>query len=555
MTAPTLRELDGLKYDFSTSATARKIELLAELESSRLTSAPDVEQLHSLLKFSRAFPESRAILTVVERMLEGFENRADLRKHRRALADTGIAGTTLNFRFYWLTAIWLWHRCAPQLAIDWREWENREKLEELLHLLLPFTETPALDSVGYSSREWVDSLRCPDESDAEFVIRRFETLRVPVPMREKLYEDLDIPIILSPGPRTPAKGREKWEHAPVVFQEQAPDRRRPDLKKALKAEKFKVRHVDAREGRQLLDLANFCMVSRHRDLLVFLYGDPHDVRMIDFGDGLQFACFGAIPERRLMLESVYGLLTLMNGVPIGYVLCSAFFESAEVAYNVFDTYRGAGAAHVYSRVLAMIHQLFGVTSFGADPYQLGHDNAEGQESGAWWFYYKLGFRPHDRAILELVREEKAKLKAERGYRTPPGRLHDMAADYMFLQTGRRRNDVLGKIDIGNIGLAVSRYLAERFGAERERGLQTCADETAHLLGQRSWRKLPTGERIAWERWAPLVLALPGVETWSTSQKSALRDVIRAKGGPRESDFVRLFDRHKRLRAAIIELSS
>jgi len=556
MTAPALRELEGLRYDFSTTASARKLELLSDLERDKLPTADDVQRLHAALKFSRAFPESRGVLAVVERMLERFDTRADLRKHRRALADTGIAGTSLYFRFYWLTAIWLWRqRCGNQLSIDWKNWENKDKLEGLLHLLMPFSETPALDSIGYSSREWIDSLRSPDESDAAFLIRRFESLRVPTPVCEKLYEDLDIPMTLAPGPRTPTKTDEKWDAAPVVFQETPPDRSRPDLKAALQSETFRVRDVDAHEGRKLLDLANYCMVSRHRDLLIFLYGDPHDARMIDFGDGLQFACFGAVPERRLMLESVYGFLTLMNGIPIGYVLCSAFFESAEVAYNVFDTWRGAGAAHIYSRVLAMIHQLFGVTSFAADPYQLGHNNSEGQESGAWWFYYKLGFRPHDREILAMVREEKRKLKAQRGYRTPAGRLNDMAAEYMFLQTGHRRNDVLGKIDLGNIGLATSRLLAERFGGERERGLQTCADEAAKLLGQRAWRKLPPGERLAFERWAPLVMALPGIENWKSSERSALRRVVRAKGGRREADYVRLFDQHTRLRSALVELSS
>ena len=56
-----------------------------------------------------------------------------------------------------------------------------------------------------------------------------------------------------------------------------------------------------------------------------------------------------------MLECVYAFLTLKNGIPIGYVLTSALMESAEIAYNVFDTYRGAEAAHVYARVLAMVH--------------------------------------------------------------------------------------------------------------------------------------------------------------------------------------------------------
>ena len=51
------------------------------------------------------------------------------------------------------------------------------------------------------------------------------------------------------------------------------------------------------------------------------------------------------------------------------------------------------------------------------------------------------------------------------------------------------------------------------------------------------------------------MILPGVERWSRGEKTALIRVIRAKGGRRESDFVRLFDRHRRLRRAILKLAA
>ncbi|MHC4952979.1 MAG: hypothetical protein ACYTGZ_03755 [Planctomycetota bacterium] len=549
-----LRELEALKYDFSPTATTRKIDLFKSLGSGRLASADDVRELHGSLKFSRAYPENAEILGVVESILARFEDRKDLRRFRRELTDSGLAGTNLHFRFYWLTAIWLWHFCKNQLTIEWKEFENKEKLEGLLHLLLPFSESPALDAIGYTAREWLDTLRAPDETDAAFLIRRFDSLDVPTPMREKLYEDLDIPMVLTSGPGTPAKGREKWAASPVVFPKRPPDRKRPNLRRAIGQEKFDVRPVSPATGQKLIDLANFCMVSRHRDLLIFLNGDKQDVRMIDFGDGLQFACIGAVPDRRLMLESVYGFLTLMNGVPIGYVLCSAFYESTEVAYNVFDTFRGAGAAKIYGRVLGMIHGLFGARSFAVDPYQLGHNNDEGLDSGAWWFYYKLGFRPRDAGVKALVKKELAAIKANPRHRTQRSRLNDMASEYMYLQLGGARSDVLGEIDLGNIGLHVSAYLTRRFGSERERGIAVCAEEAARLLDVKTLRKLTPGERIAWERWAPLVLAIPGLRNWTPRQRRALRDVMLAKGGQRESDYVRLFDRHKRLRIALLQLA-
>ncbi len=553
-TSAALRELVDLKYDCSATAVLRKVELLRRLDRGRLRSADELHAFHEMVGYMRAFPENAAILELSERISREFDQRSDLARFRRALADTGIAGTVIQFRFYWLTAIFLARRWPEHLTIQWKEFENRSKLSEMLHLLLPFSETAALDSFDFEPGDWIERLKGPEETDASFLIDRFEALKVETQLREKLYEDLDVPILFEPGPDTPARSRERWPASRVVYRSAPPSSARPRLASAIPEVSFRVRKVDARSGRKLIDLANACMVPRHRDLLIFLNADPHDVRMIDFGDGLQLACMGAVPERRLLLEAVYGFLTLMNGVPIGYVLCSAFFNSAEVAYNVFETYRGVGAAETYCRILAVVNRLFGANSFAVDPYQLGHDNAEGQKSGAWWFYQKLGFRSHDAGIRALEREELARMKREPGYRSSPARVHDLAAQYMFLQLEGKRSDVLGKLSLGNIGLRVTDYLAARFGGDREGGLDVCEIEAATLLGLRSPKKLPRGERLAWRRWAPLVLAIPGLSRWTRGQKSALREVMRAKGGRSEADYVRLFDRHARLRSALLDLA-
>lgn len=553
-TSSLLNELQELKYDFEPSASARKVTLLEQLEKRRLRDAGELYALHETLCFMRAHPDDPAILGAVRRILASFDTRSDLRRQRHSLADSGIAGTVTDYRFYWLMAVLLAKRWPDFLSIVWSDFERKKELVEWLHLLLPFAETPSLDVLHLSPREWVELLKGPGETDAAFVIRRFAALRVPTSVREALYEHMDIPIRLSPGPTTPARGREHWADAPVVFRRKPPEFTRPNLREAVDGVRLRVRVADRRQARELIDLANACMVSRHRDLLIFLYADERDVRIIDCGDGLQFACIGALPAHRLVLEAVYGFLTLMNGVPTGYVLCSALFNSSEIAYNVFETFRGVGAAQTYAAVLSMVRRLFDADTFSIDPYQLGHNNEEGQRSGAWWFYYKLGFRPHDPGVRKLVRAELAKLKEDPGYRTPSGTLQRLSAEYMFLHFGKARRDVLGHLDLGNIGLHTNRYLAERFGAQREEGIATCIDETKALLNLGKGRRLSTDEKHAWERWAPLVLTLPAVHRWTPGERRALREVIRAKAAKRESRFVALIDQHKRLRKALLQLA-
>ena len=549
-----LERLERSRLEYGGDAGARKLGLLRALERVWFVRARDVLRLHEALCFLRAYPDDEQVLAQVERMLGVFSSRRDVRRHRAKLANTGIDGTPIRFRFFQPTASWLARGWPDHITIDWDAFENQEQLEQLLPLLVHPSETPALDELTFGIKKWLRRLKGPEETDAAFLIRRFDCLAASGLARETLYDRLDPPLVLASAPGTPSRTRAKYEPAPVVYQRRPIARARPRLKLDVLRPPQAVRVLDRREARRLIDLAREAMATRQRDLDAFSWASDDDVRMVECGDGLQFACIGQIPERRLLLESVYGYLTLRNGVPVGYVLSGALFGSAEVAYNVFETFRGAEAAVIFGRVLAMIRALFGADAFMIPPYQLGHENDEAIESGAWWFYQKLGFRPRDAKTLGLMRTELERMKRAPKHRSSSATLRRLARASVYLDLGQRREDVMGRLKLANIGLHAARHLATRFGADRERGARVCAEEAATLLGVRSLRRWSAGERQSWERWSPLVVILPGIARWSLGERRALAAVVRAKGGRRDSDFTLAFDRHRKLRRAIQKLA-
>lgn len=548
-----LRELESLKARFGDGSGARKAALLSTLAGLRLASAGEVLRLHEAACFLRAHPDDAPVLAAAERVLAGFAQRADLRRFRRDLADSGIAGTAIHYEFYAATARRLAAKHGPRLRIDWPAFADRRRLEARLPLLATYAETPGLDEVDLPLPKWLARLKGPGETDAGFLVRRCARLGRSTAEADALYDELAVPLVLEPGPDTPSRTtarfprpRSHWQSAPLR-------RERPDIRAVLRSRPA-VRAVSGREGAALVELARDAMITRSRDLDAFIHGDPRDVRLVDCGDGLEFAAIGVVPEHRLMLESVYGFLTLKNGVPIGYVLTSALCGSSEIAYNVFDTWRGGEAGHVYGQVLAMTRAVFGSTAFTIYPYQLGGEgNAEGIASGAWWFYQKLGFRPREPEVVALMESELARLRRHPARRSPPATLRQLAAVNMYWFAGRPRDDVMGLLPLERVGLAVTDYLAARFGADRERGERVCAAEAARLLGVRSWQRWPAAERLWWARWSPLVLNLPGLRRWTGAERAALVTVIRAKGGRRESAFVARFDAHRRLRSALLAL--
>lgn len=549
--AALLRKLESRMTTYGDDASLDKRELLERLEQISLRSADAVLRLHEVLCFLRAYPDDPALLDQVERMLGTFADRADLNRFRERLADTGVAGTEIRYEFFTQMAQRLARHWPDMLTINWEEFRQQDRLEGVLHLLALYCETPGLDEFSFPVREWIERMKSPDETDAAFLVRRIQALPLDSFQREYFYEDLALPMRLAPGPDTPARTRAKVPRRRIIYQTGPLRRGRPDLRQEVERPPLAVRAVSPRQGRELIHLACEAMVTRSRDLDVFAHGDPRDVRIVDCGDGLEFVTIGAVPERRLMFETVYGFLALKNGVPVGYVLNSALFSSVEVAYNIFDTYRGGEAAYMYGRVLATLRHLFKVDSFTIYPYQLGGEgNDEALQSGAWWFYQKLDFRPRERSVLRLMNGELRRMRSNPKHRSSIATLEKLAAVNVYLHLGQPRDDVIGILPLENVGLHITQYLARNHGSDRARAGQVCGRDAMRRVGLRSLAGFSPGEKLAWERWSPLLLVLPGLERWNAAQKRALVGVVRAKGGLRESEFALRFDAHPRLRAAI-----
>jgi hypothetical protein len=549
MTTATLRALERAKDRYGPGSAEAKLTLLARLERADLRSVRAVRRLHELLCFLRAYPDDARVLAQVERMLARFAARADLRRAREALADSGIAGTTIRYRFFWSTLRWLARRWPQQLVIDRSEPEVEDKLAAALPLLAGWAEAAALKQLDPTGFAALDRLRARGEGDAAFLARRIAAMPGDGFTREAFHDAIEPGYELKPGADTPARTRARHAAAPLAYQHGALHRARPDLREELGRPYRAVRTVTAREGEQLIELARGAMVTRSRDLDAFAYGNARDVRLVDDGGGRAFVLIGIIPERRQLLPATSGYLILHNGVPIGYGEAFVIGRAAVMTFNIFESFRGGEAAHTFARTLAMVRHAFGAESFSLDQYQLGKGNDEAIASGAWWFYYKLGFRPITAEARRLLRTERARMRARPAHRSSAATLRGLAESHMVFDFDRARP--LRLPPIAEAGLRVSDKLAALAAGERARALAQCGREAMRLTGLRSLHGFSAGERLAWQRWSPVVVfALPGLMRWSPAERRALARVIRAKGGRDESEFLARYAAHPKLEKAL-----
>ena len=157
---------------------------------------------------------------------------------------------------------------------------------------------------------------------------------------------------------------------------------------------------------------------------------------------------GITPARRAALPSTYTGLTLKNGVPIGYVQVELLGCHGALSFNTFETFRLSPRLRGFLRAFsAAARYLFGCTVFSVEPYQLGQGNEEGIESGAWWFYQRLGFRPSTAAARRIAAREIARRAAKPRYRSSAATLRALARSHMFLVLDRSRPARLPRIDL------------------------------------------------------------------------------------------------------------
>ena len=296
---------------------------------------------------------------------------------------------------------------------------------------------------------------------------------------------------------------------------------------------LKMRKLSRREGGQIIDMARDALAVRYREL----HGiDPRRsedyVFEADVGRGVQLFIWGLDVEWRLPLRAYYAGFTLKNGVPINYFEAIGLFEWIEVGFNTFYAFREGETAWIYSKVLHLLHQLAGVTCFSVYPYQIGQDNEEAIQSGAFWFYRKLGFRPgRSRPAGAHRRAKRRKWRATPRHRTSPRTLRKLAEGHMFFEFGDQPAWPLGYVLRANS--RVWQYSAK--------WLLTSVATRARCAARRR-RRWPGYSNVnleTWnsrERWAfsnfALVLALvPGVARWTHAEKRSLLAIIRAKAGP------------------------
>ena len=552
--AALVRQLAHLRGPPEPRAPARRTRLLRRA-AGRWPARPGVLlAYHDLLLFLVAYPDERAVLRLAEAELRRIAAAVVRRSPAEVtrLDGTGLPGTLTACAFSLDLARWLTRRFPRDVELDWEQARGEPATRELARLCVAPVERAGIPDGPWDPRRWFELARGRSRQSAlAWALGHLDRFPIRGEAMDRLYDSFK--IFVSRRLRAPAASRTLCRFPPrrpflhrTLLRDTAAARRA--WSRALPAP----RRITSRDAAALIDVARVSLGVRHRETDPVTYASARDVTLFSLERGIDVALFGMLPERRLPLESYVGYLAAKNRVPIAYGGAWIFLDRARIGVNVLEGFRGGESAYVFAQVLRVYAGHFGVRRFFVDPFQLGHGNREGIESGAFWFYYRLGFRPLSQRLARLAEAECRRLQRGRPGRSSPAMLRRLARSPLRLDLDPRAgpDEAPDPLDVSR---AVTRLVGRDWRGDRQAAEAWARGRAAERLGIRpgSW---PGPEREAFGRLSLVVAFLPGLAGWSPRKKRALAEAMRAKGKPRERGFVTRTRAHRPLRAALARLA-
>ncbi|MGA7461618.1 MAG: hypothetical protein WBW69_15420 [Candidatus Korobacteraceae bacterium] len=553
--AARLSGLQAARGQYGPGCAARVEKLLALLRGVRFADAESLIHFHDALLFLRAFPQSRRVITLTEELLKGVGAQA--RQLRESGADvelfdseefSGVAGTMIRDTFTYEVARWLASRSPNDLHVEWNVDEQYRQMWSSLPRYVPLLADDCLVEADTPYLAWLSSASGGEDRILAWLLQRLE--QSPGGMLEKTawYDALKIDIEWELGESASSRTHARRD-PPAFYYHRAPliQRKQVSIEEELRSAPLPVRKLARREGQELLDQVREVLTVRYRELYGTTRGDAKQVIEADAGRGVTIFLWGLPPDRRLPLRAYFAGMTVKNGVPINYIEAIGLFEWMEIGFNTFYAFRDGETAWIYSKVLQLLNQIAGITCFSVYPYQIGQDNEEAIKSGAFWFYRKLGFRPGKPELLALTEREEARIARTPGYRTSARTLRKLAAEHVFYETGDGPRGLWDRFSIRNIGFAVERLMAGKFKGDPEAMRRKTSEWLARELG------VELSQDAAFADFAGMLALAREIKRWSKEEKRGLAEIIRAKMGASEFEYLRLMQRHEKLKQVMVRL--
>lgn len=502
-------KLSRLKSSKDEKDVVTRIALIEQISRSLLSKEKDLSLFHDTLLFIIAHSQQSRELVAAQKALKRLIATVVKKNSNtpKFLHGSGIAGSWRTDSFSLDLFDILSSKRELCAEFQWnKDGSLGEDFDEFLQECVFTTEKDAVMYEGKNLRELLKYLRAQNGSELGGLIRAVKLKNIDPRAVDRIFDSLDLWIDWKCA-------NNSWSRTTLRFPKNS------DIK-------------------ALLDVCRGTLAVRGRETDTVIYTDITSVSHCRCANGVEIAFFELAPERRLAIESYVGFVAARNRVPIAYGGAWMLGYRAEIGVNIFEEFRGGDSKELFRSIIDQYNKTYRMTEFIVQPYQFGGDNDEALKSGAFWFYYRLGFRPDDRRIGRLAEKEAQKRKNNSNYKSSIATLKKLSEKQIVLSLDKDTRSDDRKLVTQEIGYLLLKKIGESFSGDRH---------LAKLEAAKIWRSLPGLKSTPMPEIGLILLLFNQINKWSHTQRSNLKLLLSAKTGRSEREFVMATQRHERFR--------
>lgn len=550
--------LNSIFRDFGPGKAEEKFALLLLLQNCELFSPPSLKAYGSILLFLEAYPDSKKLYELavgenlrlkqlVARSIGTFGAKAI-----KALRNSGLPGTETEVSLGLEAITWLAKMCHGNVRLDTTQLARISDIDEQFRDMVFSPISDGILDPGCSNKELFKMASGSKSGQSpEWLLSLFQTQGKPNQFAEHCFEKLDLWATVKIGQDDISITGARFPTANIAYHQQG-------LLKSADVKSFCARKLPTEaklsnnQKSKLLKAARTVLYLQGRETDSATYASAHDLALLHLEHGVDVQLIGTIPARRRFLESFIGFVMAKNGLPCAYGGAWITGRKADIGVNIFEWLRGGESALLFAQLLRVYHQRFGVNVFEVEPYQFGADNSEAIASGAFWFYWKLGFRSVDHKLNELAAGELKKRKLKRAYKTSANTLRKLAQDKLRLTLDARHT---WTVSVQAIGKRATKVTGQKYRGDLIRARYEGRSCLRKSLGIKSFKGWPRDEIESFTRLSTVFSLIPAIDGWSKKDKVLLTKVMRAKGSASEKKYLELLLAHRKLQRSLTALES
>ncbi len=451
-----------------------------DLENIKSLNLPKTKQLidyQNLLLFLIAHPSDTETLQFVETELNRLAST--LKKYSTAqksiFDNSGLPFTTTISTFSHDSLKYLSNYHEIEIKLD-SFYNSTAKLSDVLQFTLPTIEKEIV-TISTNNNSLLKSLKIKKDKNLDFILNEFDKLDNTPFIKDYLFNSVGIYVKIIPRSNQFSKIYNKVAVDKVYFHNDII--KQFDQLELLNRNLPKHKKFNKEEEKRIISVVKNSLALLQRETDPVTYMNVKSFRYFELERGISIAIYGITADRQLPLESYVGYTLFKNGFPAAYGGSWVLGKRALFGINIFESFRGGESGYMMCQLLRVYRKVFDVDYFEVEPYQYGLGNPEGISSGAFWFYYRFGFRLLDKRLDEVSSAEFEKIKTIKGYRTSKQILQQFTKSNIALNMGKEV-----PINMESIRNKVTNFISEKFNGNRAEAEKTVIDDFLKKMNKR-----------------------------------------------------------------------